>query len=112
MTDKQMSETVENIIRSLTLPLSEREKKTGSYRPLKPTRIAATGALEEIQNSFYEKGWTDGLPINPPTEEKVAQMLKGTTHAPHEIVTTSMWPENSYFRFKEGLKCPEKQIVS
>jgi hypothetical protein len=39
-----------------------------------------------FQQLFYDKGWTDGLPIILPTEERVARMLKGTSHAPDEQV--------------------------
>ena len=28
---------------------------------------------------------TDGLPIVPPTEHKVAEMLRGTSHKPDEL---------------------------
>lgn len=33
------------------------------------------GTFEEINEVFYQRGWTDGLPIVPPTEEKVGAML-------------------------------------
>ena len=32
---------------------------------------------------------TDGLPVTPPTEERVAKMLAGTSHAPGEIIEIS-----------------------
>ena len=35
---------------------------------------------------YYRKGWTDGLPIFPPTEEAVAEMMKGTDLPPDHIV--------------------------
>jgi hypothetical protein len=41
---------------------------------------------DKLQRLFYERGWTDGLPIILPTEERVATMLEGTTHAPDEVV--------------------------
>ena len=34
----------------------------------------------------YERGWTDGLPVAPPTVERVLAMLAGTRHAPDEVV--------------------------
>ena len=38
-------------------------------------------------NAFLEeKGWTDGLPVIPPTEPQVARMLAGTTRDPQEEV--------------------------
>ena len=41
---------------------------------------------EELQRLFYEKGWTDGLPVILPTEERVERMLAGTGRARDEIV--------------------------
>ncbi len=34
----------------------------------------------------YARGWTDGLPVTPPTDERVIAMLKGTTRKPDDIV--------------------------
>jgi hypothetical protein len=34
----------------------------------------------------YARGWTDGLPVVPPTDERVMAMLKGTARAPNEVV--------------------------
>jgi hypothetical protein len=35
---------------------------------------------------MFERGWSDGLPLVPPTPERVARMLTGTTRDPAEIV--------------------------
>ncbi|MBQ6137397.1 MAG: hypothetical protein IJI73_08515 [Kiritimatiellae bacterium] len=37
-----------------------------------------TGTLAEIQQIFLDSGWTDGLPIVPPTESAVAEFLRFT----------------------------------
>jgi hypothetical protein len=34
----------------------------------------------------FQRGWTDGLPVTPPTDERVIAMLKGTPRKPDEIV--------------------------
>jgi hypothetical protein len=34
----------------------------------------------------YARGWTDGLPVTPPTDERVIAMLKGTARKPNELV--------------------------
>ena len=34
----------------------------------------------------YGRGWTDGLPVTPPTDERVVAMLKGTTRRPDEVI--------------------------
>ena len=35
------------------------------------------GSLDEVNACFYERGWTDGLPIVPPTRERVEGLLTG-----------------------------------
>ncbi|MFM9886009.1 MAG: hypothetical protein ACKVQT_23535 [Burkholderiales bacterium] len=34
----------------------------------------------------YDQGWTDGLPVIPPTEERVSAMLAGTPLAPSTLI--------------------------
>ena len=41
---------------------------------------------DNLQRLFFERRWTDGLPIVLPTEERVRKMLTGTNHAPDEMV--------------------------
>ena len=43
-------------------------------------------ALEDEMEALFTKGWTDGLPVVPPTEMRVLAMLEGTTRAPQEVV--------------------------
>ncbi len=35
---------------------------------------------------YYERGWTDGLPIVPPTEDKVAAMIDALRRRPADVV--------------------------
>ena len=42
--------------------------------------------LEDEFEAMFDRGWTDGLPVVPPTEARVARMLEGTSHAPDEVV--------------------------
>jgi len=93
LNEKEFAAALDNIIKALIVPLTTEEKKTGKYQPPKPPAVAFTGTLSEIQDHFYKEGWTDGLPIIPPTKEQVARMLKGTKHAPDEIVAPAMEPE-------------------
>jgi hypothetical protein len=37
---------------------------------------------------MFDRGWTDGLPVVPPTEQRVLRMLEGTTRPPDDIVAT------------------------
>jgi hypothetical protein len=73
------------IVEMLTKPLTADEKKTGE---IKRDRGPATyaGTPDELQKLYLEKRYTDFMPIILPTEEKVNEMLKGTSHAPDEVV--------------------------
>jgi len=42
-----------------------------------PSVVAEHAAFDAVNEHFYERGWTDGLPIVPPTEERVQAMLGG-----------------------------------
>ena len=42
--------------------------------------------LDDEMEVLFERGVTDGLPVTPPTEERVLRMLEGTTRAPDEVV--------------------------
>ena len=39
-----------------------------------------------VSREFASRGWSDGLPVIPPTEARVAAMLAGTSHDPLEVV--------------------------
>ncbi len=51
----------------------------GQFPEVRVEKIRFTrDATEEVNDLFYKRGWTDGLPIVPPTRERVAAMLRGT----------------------------------
>jgi hypothetical protein len=41
---------------------------------------------EDVTDLFYKRGWTDGLPIVPPTLDRVRAMLQFTDRFPTEVV--------------------------
>ena len=43
-------------------------------------------SLEDDVEAMFDRGWTDGLPVVPPTEERVMRMLEGTTRDGTEVV--------------------------
>lgn len=51
-------------------------------------RRIEVGPLEDEMEACFERGWSDGLPVVPPTEVRLVRMLEGTTRAPDEIVGT------------------------
>ncbi len=54
---------------------------------LSSRRIDVASAEDEFEMMFA-RGWTDGLPVVPPTEARVMAILEGTSRAPSDIVAT------------------------
>lgn len=48
-------------------------------------RVELASQEDEVE-TCYDRGWTDGLPVVPPTEARVLRMLGGTARAPDEVV--------------------------
>lgn len=51
---------------------------------LKSSRLKLAGGVDDISEALYARGYTDGLPVVPPTEERVLKMLGGTMRSPQE----------------------------
>ena len=51
-----------------------------------PRECVFRGTLKEINEFFYRRQWTDGLPIVPPTLDAVDEMLKYTERSPSEVL--------------------------
>ena len=53
---------------------------------LEAEKIEVGDDLWAAQEFFEEKGWGDGLPIIPPTEERVQRMLAAVKRAPQDVI--------------------------
>jgi len=51
-----------------------------------PGTIAFSGTLDEVQEHFHRKLWTDGLPVVPPTRDRVDAFLSYTTRKPEDVL--------------------------
>jgi hypothetical protein len=104
---------MDKIMDALTVPLTDKEKESGTWVPTSDDRIIFEGTMDEAEEFFHQTEmvphpvnapiarFTDGLPVRIPTEERVAEMLKGTSHKPDEIVT--------YQSDRRGWKGPVKK---
>ena len=53
-----------------------------------PSVAESHESYDRVNDYFYERGWTDGLPIVPPTEERVQAMLAGMPgHDADELIS-------------------------
>ncbi len=80
------------IVDALTRPLTPDEQQSGPPGGTSEPRLLPQDTEDNLQELFKERDWTDYLPIVLPTEERVAAMLKGTSHKAHEVVKTMAWP--------------------
>ena len=67
------------------------KKEIAEYAPegKRPVdEIIYYGSFEDIQEYFKINNWTDGLPIVPPTDEKIQEYLKFTPYKAEEVIGT------------------------
>ena len=71
--DAAAAVTVDAVIRNLT----EAPARVGAavVEP-GPSDVVFEGTLDEVNRFFYENDWSDGLPIVPPTPDRVARFLR------------------------------------
>jgi hypothetical protein len=72
--------TVDRVVENLTRPPAT---ATETAEP-GARDVVVTGGFDEVNRYFYEHEFSDGLPIVPPTAEKVAAFLRFTDRAPGE----------------------------
>ncbi|MFC2001971.1 UGSC family (seleno)protein [Chloroflexota bacterium] len=61
--------------------------KSVSHQPAYPAeRFDFTGTVEDVNQLFLAREWSLGLPIIPPTPERVEVMLNGTSRKPDEVL--------------------------
>jgi len=85
--EEGIAAAMKDVVEGLTRPLSP-EEKSPKQQTGKTPRVAFKGSLQEVNRFYYSKGWTDGLPIIPPTEAAVAEMMAGTDLPPDYVVAT------------------------
>ena len=73
-----MDEIVDNLTREPETATQETEP--GAYD------IVVKGGFEEVNRYFYEHALSDGLPVVPPTRERVEQFLRFTDRSPDEVL--------------------------
>ncbi|MFG1361269.1 thioredoxin [Xanthobacter pseudotagetidis] len=50
------------------------------------SRAIAVGDWDDPVEACFDRGWTDGLPVVPPTDARILRMLDGTARRPGEVI--------------------------
>jgi hypothetical protein len=84
-----LSVTVDQVIQNLTGEMAS----VSTVKDPAPDDIVFTGSFEDVNRLFLENGWSDGLPIVPPTKDKIAAFL-AFTDKPSDHVIGKLLPDN------------------
>lgn len=82
---KMREQVAPAVVDALTSSLPTSVATTSEVEPA-PAGIVYRGDLDEVQEFFEERGWTDGLPIVPPTRDRVEAFLAHTSRDPGEVL--------------------------
>jgi hypothetical protein len=87
VTDEQLAaacrgKMLDQVIEGLTVQPAETQSSTEPDL----RDVVFRGTFEEVQEHFLQNEWSEGLPIVPPTVEKVEQFLKFTDRKPDEVI--------------------------
>jgi len=94
VTDDKLRETcagpmLEQVIEGLTVQPAE----TAISKEPNLRDVVFEGTFDDVQEHFLDNEWTDGLPIVPPTVERVERFLRYTDRKPEEVVG-NLLPDN------------------
>ncbi|MDH4144519.1 MAG: hypothetical protein OEY23_05045 [Acidimicrobiia bacterium] len=82
MASNFVERTLAQVIAGLTATAGPEPGGTAPAPEPAATDVVASGTLAEITAAFVERGWTDGLPIVPPTRAAVEAFLAPSGHDP------------------------------
>jgi hypothetical protein len=94
---------MKEVMDALTRPLNADEMKSGTVTPTVGAAVFEDTA-DNLQKYFMNNGMTDFMTIVLPTQERVDAMLKGTSHAPDEMVGKMCPAKGSYPEWSYNVK--------
>lgn len=91
--DGQSDHELTQGLHDITLPaviaqLTTLPSAPGPNSDARPGDIVITGDFDTVNRYFYAQRWSDGLPIIPPTQERVAAFLDYAEDAPDRVIGT------------------------
>ena len=82
--EKVQNAVLPGVVEGLAAPI-EAAVRTGEPGP---REIVFKGTLDEVEEFFYDNLWSDGLPVIPPTIERIERFLEFTDRDPEEALGT------------------------
>ena len=66
--------------------LLDRLNQVGKFPRQRIEVVRGPNADGRVNEMFYRRGWTDGLPIVPPTTKRVDGMLRASSHSRNKVL--------------------------
>ncbi|MBI2907318.1 MAG: hypothetical protein HYX92_06670 [Chloroflexi bacterium] len=85
-TEAEIRESLENGVFDRIVEGLTRQPEGASAGADEADEMVFTGGLDEVNRVFYERRWTDGLAIIPPTVDRVEEFLKHTNRSADEAI--------------------------
>jgi hypothetical protein len=76
----------EAVTRALTDRVDKVSEAVPDEREPAPREVVFSGTLDDVHEEFAERQWSDGLPIVPPTIERVERFLQWTDRQPDDVI--------------------------
>ncbi len=77
---------IDEVISALTRPLAAVQEEETHDPSEDAGRIVFKGQLQQVNDFFRQRVWSDGLPVIPPTRVAVDAMLGFTDHGPGDVI--------------------------
>jgi len=87
-TDAALQSKVDDLLPAVIQGLTARAGMASVADDVEPVpgSVVYAGSLDAVTQHFHERLWTDGLPVIPPTRERVAAFLTFTDRSPDDIL--------------------------
>jgi hypothetical protein len=73
------------IVAGLSKPLASTAPPREADVP-QPRDVVLRGTLDDINDHFHARQWSDGMPVVPPTVERIEKFLRYTARDPNEVI--------------------------
>ncbi|NNE95223.1 MAG: hypothetical protein HKN24_04270 [Acidimicrobiales bacterium] len=87
-TDEMLKNLADVTVEQVVVGLTEARSEGADGEAAEPTAldIVVSGTIDEINERFVERGWSDGSPFLPPTRERVERFLAPLGHDPWNVL--------------------------
>jgi hypothetical protein len=75
---------LERVVAALTRGASDDEARPARHSVRDPREMVFRGTFDDVNRYFASRGWSDALPIVPPTLARVEDFVQAVAQGPHE----------------------------